>query len=590
VTPQSGGGSSDTLVATAQQLITGGGDGQIRIAPLGASKPPRAVPGHVGPINAVAATADGKVLVTAGVDATIRFWAMSSMTPLAALELFPDSDWLAYTPRGGFDGTRAAWTKATFHFRSDPLRAYAPEQFFSVFFQPGILQDVMIKGTVASNAPDATHSAEAVRHSKIPGVRILSPRDTTEFETGLPAEGVWTQPSTGRTIPAVMPSALRSVRLTRPSIKEETMTLEAEIRDGGSGVRDCRVFQNQSLVRRFDGPFQVDARTRLGTLRVPLEVLPGSNELSVYCFNDANVRSPIASIAVTGATALKRSRRAFVIAAGGNGYGHGLRRLRYAEADAQLTLETLKSSLDHTGDYASIVTVPLVGAKATAGNILAALRLLSGQPAETNPLPAELGPLATARLEDTVIVFFAGHGAAHGDRYTLYPVDAEITPRVTHTIDDRQLESALRSVNAGHLLLILDTCQSGQILQTAGDDRRGPLNTRGFAQLAYEKRLQVLAASQSYESAFEDRHLQHGLLTYALMENGLRQRNADDAPSDGTIESEEWLRYVVRRVPELHGQTARAEVIFDDESAPRVQQPQIYLPPGGSGLVIARNP
>jgi|GEM_PF-6656240 len=594
VVPDTSGGFQHVAVVPGG-LVSGGLNGRISFQSSASSKPRLDVPAHAGPVTGLAVTANGKVIATAGADSSIRFWALPSFTPLASVDLLPGADWLASTPAGDFDGTPAAWSQATFHFESQPLRVYAPEQFFTVFFRPGILQDVAMRGTVGEISADPARDAASLRQSKIPGVRILSPpHDTVEYETGKGTEGTWNQPATGLSIKWRGPSELGSVRVTHPSVRTETINLEAEVHDGGSGVRDCRVFQNQSLVERFDGPFPVDAHTRTGTLKVSLETLPGENELNVYCFNDANVRSPIARVTVSGASALKRPRRAYIVAMGGNDYSHGLPPLTYAEADAQLAADALKTSLAGTGDYAQkdVVAVPLVADQATGDNFLAALDALAGRtPRKAGRSVPGLAELAKARLEDTVIIFFAGHRGAHGDRYTLYPVDASIGATGTGGIDDRRLESALRGINAGHVLLILDTCQSGQIIKTADDVRRGPLNTRGFAQLAYEKRVQVLAAAQSWESARETRTYKHGLLTYALMETGLRKNEADDAPRDGSIDSEEWLKYAVERVPRLDGEGRRAEPAFAEEeekAGKRVQQPQMYLPPGSSGLIIAR--
>ena len=43
----------------------------------------------------------------------------------------------------------------------------------------------------------------------------------------------------------------------------------------------------------------------------------------------------------------------------------------------------------------------------------------------------------------------------------------------------------------------------------------------------------------------------HGLLTYALVEEGLKQSAADTEPRDGEVRVREWLDYATRRVPEM---------------------------------------
>lgn len=78
------------------------------------------------------------------------------------------------------------------------------------------------------------------------------------------------------------------------------------------------------------------------------------------------------------------------------------------------------------------------------------------------------------------------------------------------------------------------------------------MNSKGLAQLAYEKGMYVLAAAQSYQAALEAAQLGHGLLTYALVQEGLRKGEADSrAARDGRIVVREWFDYAAERVPRM---------------------------------------
>jgi hypothetical protein len=76
------------------------------------------------------------------------------------------------------------------------------------------------------------------------------------------------------------------------------------------------------------------------------------------------------------------------------------------------------------------------------------------------------------------------------------------------------------------------------------------MNSKGLAQLAYEKGIYVLTAAQGYQAALEAVELGHGFLTYALVEDGLN-KGAADVDKDQTIFIREWLDYAVDRVPEM---------------------------------------
>jgi uncharacterized caspase-like protein len=175
--------------------------------------------------------------------------------------------------------------------------------------------------------------------------------------------------------------------------------------------------------------------------------------------------------------------------------------------------------------------------------------------------PQQLEALQPAQPEDTVVVFFAGHGTAFGDRFYLIPHDVGYTgPRdrlrnsfekvLDNGISDQDLEHVFEPVDAANIMLIIDACNSGRALD-AEDERHGPLNSKGLAQLAYEKGMYVLTAAQAYQAALESSRLGHGYLTFALVEEGLTTLAADVKPADGQITAIEWFEYATRRVPQL---------------------------------------
>lgn len=128
--------------------------------------------------------------------------------------------------------------------------------------------------------------------------------------------------------------------------------------------------------------------------------------------------------------------------------------------------------------------------------------------------------------------------------------EASVQAILQHSISDLELEQALEEVDAGQLLLVIDACNSGQAVE-AEEKRRGPMNSRGLAQLAYEKGMDILTAAQSYQAALEAAQLGHSYLTYALVEEVLKTDAADIAPKDGQVEVREWLDYATSRVLQM---------------------------------------
>jgi hypothetical protein len=127
---------------------------------------------------------------------------------------------------------------------------------------------------------------------------------------------------------------------------------------------------------------------------------------------------------------------------------------------------------------------------------------------------------------------------------------------LAHGVSDRELEDAFERFDAGQVVLVIDACNSGQALE-AEEKRRGPMNTKGLAQLAYEKGIFILTAAQSFQAAKEVNRLGHGLLTHALVVQGLKGGEADAKPRDGQIVMGEWLDYATDRVPRMQVEEAK---------------------------------
>ena len=143
---------------------------------------PLLLPGHTGAVHAVAFEKDGTRLWSGGADGTVRCWDLKDARMLVTLVPQREGDdWLTLTPDGFFDGTRAGWRLVPFRFPSQPLRIYAPEQFFNLFFQPGLLADVVRTGLPmreilrAGKDPRAELDVSSYRNSNLPEVRFVFP-------------------------------------------------------------------------------------------------------------------------------------------------------------------------------------------------------------------------------------------------------------------------------------------------------------------------------------------------------------------------------------------------------------------------------
>jgi WD40 repeat protein len=538
-------------------LASGGLDQSVKLWEVAAGTELRSLVGATGEVNTVAFSSDSRWLVSGNGAGNMTVWQVANGALAANIISVPGrDDWLVATPDGLFDGSPAAWKFLLWRFAGNTFKSAPVESFFNEFYYPGLLADIF-----ANKSPQAKQDI-VDKDRRQPGVTITADASPN-------AEGTY---------------------------KERTLRIKLEIAEApadadygeGSGAQDVRLFRNGLLVRTWDGDVLHGSGKK--SIETTIAIVAGENRFTAYAFNRDNVKSADEVLAVVGAESLRRPGTAYLIVAGVGDYANPQYNLNYSVADATAIGQQLKQQQELLARYNPIVVVSLLNKEATRANILLALRLLSGGGGESLPqnAPPDLLKIKPAQPEDAVIFYFSGHGTAVEDRFYLIPHDlGYMGPRsrlnreglaaiISHSISDLELEAALKPVDVDQLLLVIDACNSGQVLN-AEEQRRGPMNARGLAQLAYEKGMYVLTASQSDEVAFESEGLKHSYLAYALVEEGIKS-SAADADRNGQLLLKEWFDYATDRVPQIAKQKVVAgkqlEEVDPDER--RVQRPRVF--------------
>jgi len=516
-------------------------------------------------------------------DGSVQFIdAATGQTRMSLLIFENGRDWFLWTPAGIFDASDQGWQAMQWKFASDTFSASEPvEDFRDDFYFPGLAAQVM-----AGNAPSPPPFRAKERRT--PKVQITASK------------------------PSANGKVVLDVTVSAPA---------------GVAIRDVHLSRHGVLLKTWSGEQRNGSRLSLSA-----DIVQGENRFTAYAFNQDDVKSKDAETEVTGPASLKRAGDLYVVAIGIDDYRNPAFHLNYARKDARLAAGVLAEqrkdiattgrqlqeqggtdkttgdvmvptlngpSIDLLPSMGDVHVTTLVDAEATRSKILQTIAAVSHQ----------------ARPEDTLVVFYAGHGVAAGDRYYLLPQDfafegdpngllnAGLEILEHSAISDEDLQSALAGEQAAVSALILDSCQSGQLVGDKLAQRRGPMNSRGLAQMAYDKGMFILAASLSTQSAEERAALGDGVLTYALMQEGLVDDMASPetvpgltAKSHGATTLTEWLRWSARRVAQSIDETGHprgfpvAARKANAASIP-VQQPRLFSPPGSGGeTIIALGP
>jgi WD40 repeat protein/uncharacterized caspase-like protein len=538
----------------SKSLASGSSDHKVLLWDLESTAAPRELLGNSETVTSVTFSADGKWLLAGSDDGSTLLWNRLTGELRAMIVSAPvTDDWLVATPDGLFDGSPESWNRMLWRFGGLTFNVVPVEAYFNEFYSPGVLADIF-----AGKNPRAPND--------------IAQKDRRQPQINVKA-GVENNTATTR-----------------------NLNIEIEVRGApadkdhqtDSGARDLRLFRNGLLIKRWTGDLLQNGGMR--TLHTTIQIVAGENRISAYAFNTDNIKSLDSNVVVYGANGLSRQGTLNLLMIGVEQYENPRFNLKYPVDDAGEMSAQLRAQQERLGRYKPIVTIPLINAEATKRNMLLALAQLGG--ANPAPLPRNapkiLAGITPVQPEDAVIVYFSGHGTALKDRFYLIPHDlgymgrqdaidgAGLITILSHSISDEELVQALEPIDAGQLLVIIDACKSGQALQST-EARQGPMNTKGLAQLAYEKGIYVLTASQSFEVAFEADALKHSYLAYALLEEGLKKRAAD-RNGDGSIFLKEWFDYASERVPQIRRKRNQQskELVEDEPDEQKVQRPRAF--------------
>jgi hypothetical protein len=531
-----------------------------------------------------ATTEDGAILFLDSVDGT----------PQLTLHALPDNRYFALAPGGRYDTNLGADTALVRWVVPDaPWRSLAAQTFMRDYYEPGLyrrLLDCRAKDTCADvfkPLPAIAGLNRVLPRVRITGVR--AGRDAAEAVVAIEVrEGVDADAPNGKTR-----SGLYNPRLFRNG-----RLVAMEPRQVDAAGTELAQWRKRNAVPAQDGVHRLEF-----TVPLPTQAGEAAQVFTAYAFNEDRIKGETATLAWTRPAIAPRPRRAYVLAIGIDDYDTPRFRLHYAVADARL----MASRLAAIPGYETHQLV-LAGERRADGSrarvdratLVRVLSLLAGTAdraatlAELRADGIDAGMLQAATPDDLVIVSYSGHGWANprGDFYLIpgdgrWPDGAQ-TPDLSTLFATSDLVAPFQAMRAGEIALVIDACHSAASVAD-GRFKPGPMGDSGLGQLAYDKGIRILAATQADDVALEDARLGQGLLTYALAVDGLGAGSAD-LDGDGSIRIDEWLAYAVRRLPALAhdarvgriaaaGDGTRAISFHDlpaDAPARRVQQPALF--------------
>jgi WD40 repeat protein len=495
-----------------------------------------------------------------GENGEINIITLKTGKSIASLVALNESSWVITTPDGRFDTNKLENPQGLHWIMPDaPFTPLSFEVFMRDYYEPNLLPR-LLRCTEENNCE----------------TEFKPVRNLTELNR--------TQPN----VKIAEIKAADAPDVVRVTVEAEETVSEYQ-RDKQnkplrSGVQDLRLFRDGQLVGYApdgEGAVGLDKNgkfTKTFNVRLPKNRDATEFNFTAYAFNSDRVKSETASRVYTLPQKLTKALgSAYIVTIGVNANENRDYDLRYAANDARRLQEELAKRLPKD-KYQQIVQIPLVSDydnagklsenNATKAKIKAVLDKLAGKMVSNNALRGvpNVELLRKVLPEDLVLIAFSGHGYANREGiFYLVPYDIGASASgglgsvLTKSISSDELSLWLRDVDAGEMMMIVDACHSAAAVQ-GKDFKPGPMGSRGLGQLSYDKGMRILTATQADNVALELGNLQHGLLTYSLVKNGIELGLADYQPKDSKLFSNEWLGFSVKDVPLLYEKAAKGEL------------------------------
>lgn len=254
-------------------------------------------------------------------------------------------------------------------------------------------------------------------------------------------------------------------------------------------------------------------------LEVPVRRRPHVRNVTLVARDRLGFRSRTSTVPLPAAAAA-RTNRLHVIAVGIDSY-EKLNPLAGARYDA----ETFAAALQRPSPYYGAVDATVrVDRAATPAVVAADLRRA----------------VAAATADDTIAVFFAGHGGTAADGRYFLTTAATDPDRIAETAIDWQAIASLLGTAKARVLVVIDACHAGQtgLVTPTNDGAVSSLAAVAAAPMV------VLAASKGRQLSEEIAGGKGGVFTQTLVRKLTEERAAADTDGDGVLAVGEIYRSV----------------------------------------------
>jgi len=456
----------------------------------------------LGSAWAVNVAGNGKSVVVALGDGTIRWFRMSDGKELLALFAHPDNKrWVLWTPSGYYDCSPGAEDFIGWHINNgaDHEASYYPaSRFRSTYYRPDVINKIL----------ETLDEDEALRLATFDINRKSQNTDITRM---LPPSVNINYPQYGQEVT----STTISLKYTLQSPNNEP-------------VISIRVYIDGRPSETKKGFKPIGQQNEM-TVTIPEK----DCKISIIAENKFGFSDPsIVSLVWKGNTVSEDiiKPNLYLVSIGVSDYNDSQLKLQLAAKDARDFASSF--NLQKGALYSNVITKVITDKLATKDNILDALDWLQHQ--------------TTSR--DVAILYLSGHGM-NDDAGVFYylPVNADINSMKRTCLMFADIKATSMSV-AGKMLLFIDACHSGDVMGNNHNRKSPDINSLVNELSSAENGVVVFTSSTGKQYSLENSTWGNGAFTKALIE-GIGGKA--DLLQKGKVTVKMLDAYVAERVKEL---------------------------------------
>ncbi|MEQ8706020.1 MAG: caspase family protein [Phaeodactylibacter sp.] len=462
--------------------------------------------GHRGKVRAVAFSPTGKYIASGAEDGMVKIWRTDTHQEVATLILIDQKDWIVLSPKGLFDASPDAM-RLLYYLTEDEesTEIIELEQLKARYYEPGLLQKAL------GFLPEPIRSVEGFT------TVALYPKMSAEME--------------GRQLRVSLKA--RSGGIGRVAILINGKEIAYDANPARSTAFTYDLSQHERHFWRHPDStnrislyaFNAEGWLRGRALRLSYDSPARARG------NGSNADSPTGTL----------DPKMYVVAVGTSDYSGESLDLKYATQDATAIARTL--ALVGANLFANGIEVHCLTTATEDQTGLEDTNIIWQYASKANVEATIASIRQKAKAEDVLLVYLSGHGKSIGNddggqfyylTHDIANTDMIMDPevRARYTISSGELTEWINSIPALKQVLVIDACNSGQVVNelTSGARNLNTSQIRALDRMQDRTGMFILSGSAADKVSYEASEYGQGLLTYSLLKGILglaTTRNAD---------------------------------------------------------------